>query len=459
MIWPFTDPRERIDVNYPDGTTIANRTLGAIWNDYNKMGANIIYNNTWEDREDVINQQMNISIAISAHNAQNTETPDFVDELTLIGVRGATVEEIDESLVLSDDECLWSLPECWTATHNGLVPVAGDTVTIDGSMNIVLDVPAADMPILTSLEINGKLKFQDGSDKALKAYKIWVRAGELQIGNATVPFDARADITLYGNDLEEYWAYTASTEVGNKGLIVTGKVYMYGAARSTATTGRLLATAYAGQDEIYIPANLDWAVGETIGIAATNMRTMDFDYCKILTIESGAGKVKCEAELDGFHFGALDSSETDWGVDMRAEIFIMDRNIKIQASTDDPRSPGLSEAWGARILVADFFEPTLAHRQGMIEFDNVQVYNCSQYMTYKAAITWFQATSLPSKVMNSVISSGRATGIHIENSAQITLTNNVIADFVQQGIWVKTSSDITIDNNWVHHVQPETTAP
>jgi len=188
---------------------------------------------------------MSVTFAIAAHNTGNRLTPDFIDELKWIGVRGATVEEIDDSLVLSDDECLWSVPECWTATNNGAVPVADDSIVIDGSMNIVLDVNATDMPILKSLEINGKLRFQDGSDKALKSYKIWVRAGELHIGNATHPFNSRADITMYGNDLEEYWAYTASTEVGNKGLIITGKVYMYGAARGTATKGRLYRSAYA----------------------------------------------------------------------------------------------------------------------------------------------------------------------------------------------------------------------
>jgi hypothetical protein len=244
MTWPFTDPRERIELTYPDGKMIANQTLGAIWNDHNKLGANIVYNHTWEDREDIENEQMSISFAIAAHSNNNPQTPDFINELKWIGVRGSTVEEVDESLVLSDDECLWSDPVCWT-TNNGAVPVAGDEVVIDGSMNIVLDVNATDMPILKSLEINGKLRFQAGFDRALKSYKIWVRAGEMHIGNATHPFDSRADITLYGNDLEEYWAYTASTEVGNKGLIITGKVYMYGEVRGTATKGRLYRSAYA----------------------------------------------------------------------------------------------------------------------------------------------------------------------------------------------------------------------
>ena len=68
--------------------------------------------------------------------------------------------------------------------------------------------------------------------------------------------------------------------------------------------------------------------------------------------------------------------------------------------------------------------------------DHVQVYNCSQYATYKAAITFTSASSRPSKVSNSVISSGRAIGILIENSANIELSDNTVADFVQQGIWV-----------------------
>lgn len=78
-----------------------------------------------------------------------------------------------------------------------------------------------------------------------------------------------------------------------------------------------------------MPPALDWAVGETLGIAATNMRTMDFDYCKIQEIDTGTGRIKCEENLEGFHYGAAGSSEDDWGIDMRAEVFLIDRNIKI----------------------------------------------------------------------------------------------------------------------------------
>ena len=69
-------------------------------------------------------------------------------------------------------------------------------------MNLILDIPAEEMPKLTSIEINGKLTFQPGEDRALNAYKIWVRAGEMWIGTEEEPFDAKATITLLGDNTE-----------------------------------------------------------------------------------------------------------------------------------------------------------------------------------------------------------------------------------------------------------------
>lgn len=183
------------------------------------------------------------------------------------------------------------------------------------------------------------------------------------------------------------------------------------------------------QNEVYIESGLDWAIGETFGIAATNMRTMDFDYCEIETYEIGSGKVTCKENLEGYHFGAGASTEAEWEVDMRAEVFLLDRNIKIQASTDDVGNI-IDEPWGGRIMVADFFEPTLVRRVGSMNLDNVQVYNCSQKHTYKAAITWTGASSGASRVTNSVLSSGRGLGVLIENSANIEISDSIIADFV-----------------------------
>ena len=164
---------------------------------------------------------------------------------------------------------------------------------------------------------------------------------------------------------------------------------MYGQQRAVTRT-RLRETAYAGGDKLRVDAGLDWEAGEVIGIAATNMRTLDFDECTIASYDSGTGEIVCEDDLNGYHFGDYSSTESDYGVDMRAEVMLYNRTIRIQASTDDIGNV-IDEPWGCRVLVADFFETTRDYRTGNLIMDNVQMYNCSQKQTYKSALKWENA--------------------------------------------------------------------
>jgi hypothetical protein len=100
------------------------------------------------------------------------------------------------------------------------------------------------------------------------------------------------------------------------------------------------------------------------------MRTMDYDMCKILTYTPTTGIVKCEKKLKGFHFGAGISTEKEFEVDMRAEVFLLDRNIRIDASLDEIGTV-LNEPWGCRVLVSDFREPTGVKRTGTLIMDQV----------------------------------------------------------------------------------------
>ena len=57
---------------------------------------------------------------------------------------------------------------------------------------------------------------------------------------------------------------------------------------------------------------------------------MDYDECTIVDyveIDAVLGEVTCNSTFDGYHYGAYQSTEGDYGVDMRAEIWLMDRNI------------------------------------------------------------------------------------------------------------------------------------
>lgn len=69
--------------------------------------------------------------------------------------------------------------------------------------------------------------------------------------------------------------------------------------------------------------------------------------------------------------------------------------------------------------------------------DNVQVYNCSQKYTWKAAVKFENAVGASSTITNSFIGQGKGLGVHIKNSHNINLTGNTVADFVEKGIWIQ----------------------
>ena len=368
---PVYAAREDITVTDNKGNRIANDTID-MESDYNVYGANKVVNETFEDDVLIPEQDRYFELAITAKSPNNAVASDDITTLTVKAVIPNIVTEVEE-LELGD-QTAWSNPASWRFDPPRL-PQDGDRLVIESDMNIVLDLPPEEMPRLAYLEINGKLLFAYGEDRALYSYGIWVRGGELWIGTPEMPFDAQATIELLGDNTEEHWSFSSAVEAGNKNLVVTGNVHFHGTPRDV-TSCRLQQTAYAKQDKIYVPYGLDWAPGERIGIAATNMRTIDYDECLIKEHDPLTGQITCSWDLKGYHYGSSASTESDWEVDMRAEVFLLDRNIRVQASLDDVNS-ALGEPWGCRILVSDFRETTGIKRTGSIEFDNVQVYNCS----------------------------------------------------------------------------------
>jgi len=92
------------------------------------------------------------------------------------------VEAISDSEV-EDTIRLWSDPSSWTS---GAVPVEGDFAEVEPGWNMVYDLE--DSPILEFLTINGRLTFSDEFDQILRVKHIFIRSGELIIGNEEVPY-------------------------------------------------------------------------------------------------------------------------------------------------------------------------------------------------------------------------------------------------------------------------------
>ena len=94
------------------------------------------------------------------------------------------------------------------------------------------------------------------------------------------------------------------------------------------------------------------------------------DEFEIKSYNPDSGEIEFTEGGLGYHFGDWKSTHDDYGVDMRAEVALMDRNIKIDASLDDI-GIALQMAWSCRVLVSDFFEADRTYRAGSIQFDNV----------------------------------------------------------------------------------------
>ena len=333
----FTDVREAVNftTQYGAGYQIMNETLIEKRTTEIETGDNWVRNDT-DTRE--------ILFVVNGRN------PDR-NHIRMDGLRCLTgkckLDDVEE-VELEEGQRLWSDASNW----GGTLPVEGDDVEIPSGWNMVLDLE--ETPVLKSLVINGRLSFaQHGINIHLRAKQIFVRAGEFFIGSEEEPFEAEARITLHGMQDEETLVLSGTVSAGNKILATVGAVKFYGQNRSQQT--RLLQSAYKGQDQIIVEDGLDWQRGDKIYIAPTAMQYDHDDYAIVL--EYKAGLVKLDRMLKYYHWGDGESTARDYnGVDMRGEVILLNRNIRVQGEDVD--------GWGGQLLVTDYFETSGKWRKG-----------------------------------------------------------------------------------------------
>lgn len=237
------------------------------------------------------------------------------------------------AVVISSNITYWSNLTTW---KNGSLPKAGEDVVIEPGQNIVYDLEES--PIFNYVQINGRLTFLlDAPKLHLRAKYIFVRAGELLIGNETHPFKGQAKITLYGEFDARSIVYSNAIEAGNKILANTGLMKMFGVPRQGRS--RLYKTANRLDSSITVEPGLNWRVNDSLAISMSRLQWHEADYAVIKTYDNVTGEITLDRPLNYFHFGQATSTGPNYsGVDMRAEVMMLSRNIKI-AGND-------TESWG-----------------------------------------------------------------------------------------------------------------
>ena len=194
-----------------------------------------------------------------------------------------------------------------------------------------VELDLAETPRLKKLEINGRLSFKDDSSLpsvTLKAEGIWVRAGELLIGSSDTPFSQEAIVETLGHTESDTLTLMGTVKAGNKVLVSSNRIEMYGKSRKRMT--RMTESALGGDEQIKVDAtDLDWVVGDQIFLATSTINNTHSEYRTISAIDGGT--ITLDSPLTNYHYGAAESTATDYnGVDIRNEVLLLTRNVKVR---------------------------------------------------------------------------------------------------------------------------------
>ncbi|TNV88211.1 hypothetical protein FGO68_gene8985 [Halteria grandinella] len=419
----FTDVRAKVEF-VSGGESVGNGTLLSQDGSVLQTGANVVYNDT-------ANRQIQFLI-----NGKNTSRKMLsLQTYRCVGPcdGGATTVVVESNIKY------WSNATSWPS---GKVPAQGEDIVIEAGKNYVYDL--AESPIYNYIQINGRVTFLESSPKLhLRAHYILVRAGEFLIGNQTHPFKGEAMITLFGNKDTQSIVFDNAIEAGNKVLANTNLMAFYGKHR--VNRARLLQTANPGDTILFIEPGLSWLPGEQVGIIPTRIMWYEGDYRMVKSYDNSTGRLELTEGVEYYHWGAEESTGAEYsGVDMRGEIVLLSRNIKIRANDTD--------RWGCQVLTSSFIEGNGESRDGKTFLDHVEIFNCSQYDTFHGAVRFEISWGKWSNISNCAIHHGYGYGVQIMQSGHVYFQNNIVYGFTRFGINIGSSSNITIDGNFISRI-------
>lgn len=400
------------------------------------------------------------------------------DHCNNIGTVGDTSEEKTQKL--------WSDKSIWS---DGVLPSVGENLYIPSSWHLYIDT---DTPIFQYVEINGILEFPRNQTATLRSNWIFVRAGKIISGSEEDPVqaDVTHSIILYGNPSSEAFAFSNEIEAGNKVLAITGAVEMHGYPKIAWTL--LAQNVYPGESIIFVDS-VDWSVGDEIVISPSGfdssesekftiknvigslpsfgseriLEEIDFStdsdwinanknrnkgkdrsntdgtlsYNTVIAKSTGISKIILDRPISFYHAGApLQIFEKI--VDVRAEVGLLTRNVRIMAD---------GNGWGCNTVVSDFEdymtstgEP--AQRVGTVNLSNIQIDDCSQADTTKAALRIERSTG-SHRISNSVFSNSHSWAVSFWSAGNINFTSNFIYNSEWKGVVAQDLKNANFSDN------------
>ena len=225
---------------------------------------------------------------------------------------------------------VWSSPFTW---GGGPLPAEGDFVVVPTGQTLLLDTVT---PILSYLLIQGgQLIFdQDKGDNEVELHTqgaLITSGGVLQVGTEDEPFLSKTQIVLYGHVLStEIPVYGAKTLALRKGVID-----MHGRPLNVTWT-KLLHTAAAGDNELYLREYVDWDVGGKIVIASTSFSQEENEELTIASIDAGSeGSILTLEETLEYEHISVQQTIAGRFIDTSAEVGYLTRNVVVRGNVNE----------------------------------------------------------------------------------------------------------------------------
>ncbi len=292
----------------------------------------------------------------------------------------------------------------------------------------------------TLLKVRGTLVAPQNHDVNITSNYILVEDnGRFQIGQELSPYQEDATITLNGSNLNQH------SGMGTKflGAMDNGVIELHGKEKVSWT--KLRETVNAGSSTIKVKDAVDWEVGDEIIIAPTGAPSSasdvsfanKYDKRTINSMTNGNKDLTLNAGLTYRHTGVTKSYSGNgqtWTADIRAEVGLLTRNIKIQGDANTVNSSHAMYKKGAHMMIMGnaeaFINGIELYRVGQSK--ELGRYPFHWHVRGNADGQYFKNSSVHQ-------SYNRALTIHATNN--VLVENSVFFDHIGHGIFFEIGSE------------------
>ncbi|EGC31281.1 hypothetical protein DICPUDRAFT_156894 [Dictyostelium purpureum] len=236
---------------------------------------------------------------------------------------------------LSSDLKHWHDPATW----GGVVPSPSSSIVLPANTKVLVSpcsISQTDIYTKITIPASSELVFFD-ADMTMNVKDIYVQ-GRLTMGSSKCRYNGKINLVFYG---EKTTADTIATYFGSKGIAVadTGFISVQGKQYHNTWT-KLAATAWSGDNTIYVQDSVNWEVGQEVLITTSIPEDEVFDQNEVKVIQAIQGKViQFTTSLKYYHYG---------GQEYQSQVALLSRRIVFQGDVASSET----NSFGGHVIVS-----------------------------------------------------------------------------------------------------------